>query len=91
LDTKVARAWLKFYTGSAKYTKGRWIKEEQLPGISDLGGEINIFENKVILSLLKKPNRMGIYIESEALANLLKTLYNLAWEKGETINVKKQK
>lgn len=45
-----------------------------------MGGEINIYENKVVIVLLKKPNQMGILIESSALANLLKALFSLAWQ-----------
>lgn len=31
------------------------------------------------MALLKKPNQMGILIESSALANILKAMFELAW------------
>lgn len=86
-DTPQGRAWMKNYHGSFKYTKCRWIKPEDLPGIREFGGEINIYENKVVMALLKKPNIMGVMIESEALSNILKGLFELAWKQG--IDLKK--
>ncbi|MFO7672169.1 MAG: helix-turn-helix domain-containing protein [Lutibacter sp.] len=82
LDTPAGRAWMKDYKGSFKYTNYRWIKPEDLPGIKEFGGEINIYENKVIMALLKKPNLMGVMIESSALANILRGLFELAWKQG---------
>ncbi len=82
LDTKQGREWMKYYKGSFKYTDYRWIKPEQLPGILDFGGEINIYEDKVMIALLKKPNQMGILIGSSALANILKAMFELAWLAG---------
>lgn len=82
LDTKPAREWMKYYKGSFKYTHYRWIKPEQLPGIMEFGGEINIYENKVVMALLKKPNQMGVIIENTALANILKAMFELAWQVG---------
>lgn len=82
LDTKQGRDWMENYRGSLKYTDYRWIILEQLPFIKDLGGEINIFENKVVMALLKQPNLMGVIIESSTLANILKSLFNLAWSQG---------
>ena len=82
LDTKKGREWMKYYKGSLKYTNYRWIKPEKLPGIKEFGGEINIYENKVVMALLKKPNLMGVMIESRALSNILKGLFELAWTQG---------
>jgi predicted transcriptional regulator len=82
LDTPQGRAWMKDYRGSLKYTNYRWINPEQLPGIKDFGGEINIYEDKVVMALLKKPNYMGVLIESSALTNILKALFELAWTQG---------
>ena len=81
LDTQSGREWMKNYKGSFKYTEYRWIKREQLPGIEDFGGEINIYENKVVMAL-HKPVEMGVMIESKALANLLKGMHCLAWNSG---------
>lgn len=82
LDTPQGREWMKNYCGSFKYTNYRWIKPEQLPSIKEFGGEINIYENKVVMALLKKPNLMGVMIESSALANILRGLFELAWTQG---------
>ncbi len=82
LDTPSARTWMKHYPGSLRYTQYRWIKPEQLPNINNFRGEINVYEQKVVLALLKKPNFMGVLIESSVLANLLKALFELAWNQG---------
>ncbi len=82
LDTTRGRKWMKDYRGSFKYTHYRWIKPEQLKGLKEFGGDINIYENKVVMALLKKPNLMGVMIESSALANILKGLFELAWKQG---------
>lgn len=86
LDTPIARNWLADYKGSFKYTDYRWIKKEQLKGIELFNGEINIFENKVVMALLKEPNRMGAIIESDALSTILRALFELTWN-----NVKSSK
>ncbi|MBI2436729.1 MAG: hypothetical protein HYV41_03240 [Candidatus Magasanikbacteria bacterium] len=88
-DTPQGREWMDDYRGSFKYTNCRWIKPEDLPGISEFGGEINVYENKVVMALLKKPNIMGVVIESQALSNILKGLFELAWKQG--IEVKRKK
>ena len=82
LDTPTARDWMKYYKGSFTYTHHRWIKPEQLPGILEFGGEVNVYDNKVVMALLKKPNIMGVLVESSALANILKGLFELAWHAG---------
>jgi len=41
-----------------------------------------------VIALLKEPNRMGILIQSRELTNILKALYELAWERSEEINKK---
>ena len=79
-----------YYKEPSKLTDYKWISFDQLPGIMDLGGEINIFENKVLIAITKKPNRMGILIESNVLANLMRAMYELAWNVGKPV-VKKKK
>lgn len=83
LDTPRGRDWMKNYRGSYKYTRYRWIKPEQLSSIKEFGSEINIYENKAVMALLKKPNLMGVMIESTALANILKGMFELAWIQGK--------
>ncbi len=79
-----------YYNEPSKLTNYKWISFAQLPGISDLGGEINIFENKVLIAMPKKPNRMSILIESQVLANLMKSMYELAWNVGKPVSKKKK-
>ncbi|MFA6427280.1 MAG: helix-turn-helix domain-containing protein [Candidatus Magasanikbacteria bacterium] len=80
-----------YYNDPSKLTDYKWIKFSQLPGILDLGGEINIFENKVLIAITKKPNRMGILIESEVLANLIRAMFELAWQVGIPADRKRKK
>ncbi len=91
LDTPKGRAWMKDYRGSFTYTKYRWIKPEMLRSIREFGGEINIYENKVVMALLKKPNIMGVMVESTALSNILKGLFELAWGQGVEAKPKRKK
>ncbi|MDO8625865.1 MAG: helix-turn-helix domain-containing protein [Candidatus Magasanikbacteria bacterium] len=85
LDTPSGREWMHHYRGSKKYTDFRWIKPSDLPGILEFGGEINIYDNRVALALLQQPNRMGVLIESQALANILKGLFEMAWRYSKPI------
>lgn len=91
LDTPKAREWMKYYKGSFTFTEYRWIKPEQVPGISEFGSEINIYENKVVMALLKKPNMMGVLLESTALSNILKGLFELAWQVAVPAKAKRKK
>jgi sugar-specific transcriptional regulator TrmB len=80
-----------YYNDPSKFTNYKWISFAQLPGILDLGGEINIYENKVLIVMPKKPNRMCILIESGILANLMKAMYELAWNVGKPVLAKRKK
>jgi len=88
LDNEGGRKWFANYQGSLKYTNNRWIKPEQLPGISDFGGELNVYENKVVMALFKNAP-MGVLIESKVLANILRALFEMAWLSGIPIKDKK--
>jgi sugar-specific transcriptional regulator TrmB len=87
LDTPVSRKWVEGSKGTFRFTDLRWVKREQLPGIADFRGEINIFENKVLMMVVKKPHYMGVIIESKSLSDILKSLFQMAWSQG--IPVKK--
>lgn len=89
LDTPSGRDWMKHYRGSFKYTEYKFIKPTQLPGILEFGGEINIIENKVVMALLKKPNQMGVVVESTALSNILRGLFELAWTVAIPVKTKR--
>ncbi len=89
LDTPPGRRWAAHNPGLPKFTHIRWIKLEMLPWLKEFGGEINIYENKVMMVLLKKPNLMGIMIENSALASILKGLFELAWTVATPIKKRK--
>ena len=85
--------WFKNYPATLKYTQYKILPKEKIPYLFD--SEINIFEDKVMIALLKKPNRMGILITSIQLANILKAMFEMAWEAadkyGPIYPVKKKK
>lgn len=79
LDTPTARTWMKNYKGSLTYTHIKWLKPNQLPGIEDFYGEVNIYESKAVF-VTHQPHKMGVMIESTSLVKILKALYELAWD-----------
>ncbi len=81
LDTPLGREWMKTYQGEKAYTNYRWITRDQLHGIQEFGGELNVFENKTVMAI-HQPRPLGIIIESGALARVLKGLFELAWQLG---------
>ncbi|MDD5291252.1 MAG: helix-turn-helix domain-containing protein [Patescibacteria group bacterium] len=76
--------WFKNYPTTLKYTEYRILPKEKINYLFD--SEINIFEDKVMIALLKKPNRMGILITSKHLVNILKAMFEMAWEATEKYN-----
>jgi hypothetical protein len=89
-DTRVE--WIKANMGADKFTEYRWIKPEDLPaGIKNFSGEINTYENKVMMSLFSNNIPSGIMIESESLAGILKVLHALAWKGAEPVTTKTSK
>lgn len=85
LDTPASRRWIKDHKISLQYTQYRWVKPEQLPGITDFGGELNIYDNKLNIITLKKPNQLGVIIESGTLANLMRAMFEMAWQMGAPV------
>ncbi len=80
LDSEDVRQWVfKNYAGSKKYTSFRFISREQLPSILNFGGEINVFENKIVFAITRRPHEMGVMLESAPLVNIFKGLFELAW------------
>lgn len=80
LDTPPGHRWMENYRGSFTYTHYRWIAPMDVPGILEFGGEMNIYENKVMMAITKEPHRIGIIIESTPLVNILKGMFELAWK-----------
>lgn len=88
LDTLASRQWVKDHKFNLRYTEYRWAKPELMVGISDFGGELNIYEDKVNIVTLKKPNQFGVIVQSKTLTNLMRALFELAWHVGEPILAK---
>jgi sugar-specific transcriptional regulator TrmB len=93
LDTQKGRDWMNDYKGSYRYTHVRWIKREQLPGIEDFYGEINVYNGNKIVFITHSPHKMGVVVESRELTRILTALYELAWQvaKVPRKTVKKKK
>jgi HTH-type transcriptional regulator, sugar sensing transcriptional regulator len=70
--------WFRNYPTTMKYTRYRIFPKEKVNYLFD--SEINIFEDKIMIALLKKPNRMGILITSPELAKILRAMFEMAWE-----------
>jgi sugar-specific transcriptional regulator TrmB len=79
LDTPAGRAWIKKIYKIPVHTTYRWIKRDQISDLLQFGGELNVYENRVMIALLEKGKRMGVIIESLVLANILKAMYELVW------------
>ncbi len=82
LKTEKGVKWMTSYPTTLKYTKYRWMPEGRFPAFNS---EINIFDDKLMIALLKKPNRMGILIQSVELTNILKAVFEMAWESAEKL------
>jgi len=87
LDTPQGRAWIKNYR-SSPYTIYRWVTREQAKGLLEFGGELNIYENKVVVALPKKQQRMIALIESQVLANILKSMFEIVWSVARPVDYK---
>ncbi|MBI4262719.1 hypothetical protein HY624_04315 [Candidatus Uhrbacteria bacterium] len=76
LETPKTVQWLTHYPTTLKYTKYKFIPQGTFPFFN---AEVNIYENKVLIALPQKPNRMGILIQSEELATIFRTMFELVW------------
>ena len=83
-DTKKTTDWFKKYPTSLKYTDYRILPKDKIN--FTFNSEINIYEDKLVIVLLKKPNRMGIMITSKDLVKILKALFEMTWLSCEKIN-----
>jgi len=73
--------WFRNYPTTLKYTKYKILPKEKINYLFD--SELNIFEDKVMIALLKKPNRMGILITSPELVKILRAMFEMAWEAAD--------
>lgn len=91
LDTPKARTWLASAPVKS-HTAYRWITKEQVEHLfKDFGGELNVYENKVVVAFLQKPHRMCMAIESSVLANLVRAMFEMAWEHAEPVKMRSNK
>lgn len=76
-NSKKTTDWFKKYPTSLKYTDYRILPKDKIN--FTFNSEINIYEDKLVIVLLKKPNRMGIMITSKDLVKILKALFEMTW------------
>lgn len=80
-NSKKTIDWYNNYSTTLRYTKYRILPKEKINYL--FNSEINIYEDKVVIALLKKPNRMGVMVTSELFANIQKAMFEMAWEAAE--------
>lgn len=76
-NSSTTTKWFKNYPTSLKYTDYKILPKDKIN--FTFNGEINIYEDKLVIVLLKKPNRMGIMITSKDLVKILKALFEITW------------
>jgi sugar-specific transcriptional regulator TrmB len=84
LDTPQGRAWIKSYRPSP-YTVYRWVTREQAKGLLEFGGELNIYDNKVVVALPKKSQRMIAVTESKVFSDILRAMFEIVWEVARAV------
>lgn len=80
LKSQRAIKWIKNYPATLKYTEFKFVPKGEF---SFSGTEIDIYEDKIMVAILKRPYRLGILITNQLLADTLKVMWELAWQKGE--------
>lgn len=85
LDTPAARDWINHYRGSRIYTNYRWIDGSEADLLKGFGGELHIYNNALMFSILKNPQVVGVTIESSILAMITRTLFELAWKNSRSV------
>lgn len=76
-DSPKTTSWFANYPASLKYTEYKILPKDKIDFV--FNGEINIYEDKVVIVLLKSPNRIGIMITSPVFVNILKAMFEMAW------------
>ena len=90
LDTPTGREWIKNYH-STPHTLYRWIEPDDVPKLLNFGGELNVYDAKVIMALLRPPHRLGVAIESSTLATIVTALFELVWKQARPVIFKKKR
>lgn len=78
-DTKIARDYLASEYPK-KLTKMRWIPRD----LAIVDNEINIYDDKVSIVSLAPEEMFGVIIESKAISDTQKQIFELAWKGAET-------
>lgn len=82
ISNNTARWWYnKTYQGKKrlqKYTEYRWVEEKKEPSTA---GEVNIFDDTVIVMLSRPTENVAFEIQSQTFADFLKIIFELAWAK----------
>ena len=84
INSKTARDWYnKTYKGKKKLrqaTKYRWLEWDDRFATA---GEVNVFDDKVIVMLSKKTENMAFEIQSQTFADFLKIVFEIAWKNSK--------
>jgi sugar-specific transcriptional regulator TrmB len=86
LDTPEGRRWINEYKGVPKYTTYRWVSTAYAKQLLQYGGGIDIYDQSVMISLLDTPKKTGMIIEGGILSNVLRAMFELAWQSAEPVN-----
>lgn len=86
--SKKTLSWFENYPTTLKYTQYRILPKDIVNYL--FYSEINIYEDKVMIALLKKPHRMGVLITSQEFANILKAMFEVAWIGAKEYKPKKK-
>lgn len=75
-DTVLARDFLgKEYPRNSKLTESRWLPKHFIP----FTNEVNIYDDKLAIVSLDPKEYFGIILESQSIASMQRTIFNLAW------------
>lgn len=79
-DTLAARHYLSAeYPRNKKLTESRWLPKDIVP----FTNEVNIYGNKLAIVSLDPREYFGIIVESESIAQMQRSIFELAWRHAE--------
>lgn len=90
LDTPAGRSLVENYKGIPQATTYRWVSKEHAKSLLQFGGAVDAYDDNVMISLIDQPRKMGIIIENSVLANIIRALFELAWDRAEPAVFKKK-
>ena len=62
-----------------RFTEYRWLPKNKIP---EFGCEVNIFDDKILMAVLKRPS-IAVIIDSKPLANVMRVMFEMAWKTTE--------